>query len=64
MRHQRRTQPEAGTLKSGPVTTKGPKNEPYPDFQKRVAADYKRVKEKCDALDKFIPRCTLLRANV
>jgi hypothetical protein len=46
------------SLVSPAVVTKGPKGEPYPAFQKRVAADAKRVKAKCDALDKFTPRCT------
>lgn len=46
------------SLASPAVVTRGPKDEPYPDFQKRVAEDAKRVKAKCDALDKFTPRCT------
>ena len=45
------------SLASPAVVTRGPKNEPYPAFQKRVADDAKRVKAKCDALDKFTPRC-------
>lgn len=45
-------------MRSAAVTTKGPEDEPYSDFQKRVREDAKRVKAKCDALDKFIPRCT------
>jgi len=46
------------SLRSKAVTTRGPKNEPYPEFQKRVAADLVRVREKCAALDEFTPRCT------
>jgi hypothetical protein len=46
------------SLASPAVVTKGPKSEPYPDFQKRVDDDARRVKAKCDALDKFTPRCT------
>ncbi len=46
------------SLASSAVVTRGPKDEPYPDFQKRVARDNKRVKAKCDALDRFTPRCT------
>jgi hypothetical protein len=46
------------SLVSPAVVTKGPKGEPYSDFQKRVAEDAKRVKAKCDSLDKFTPRCT------
>jgi hypothetical protein len=45
------------SLRSPAVTTRGPKNEPYPDFQKRVAADYKRAQAKCDALNQFTPCC-------
>lgn len=39
-------------------TSKAPKDESYPDFQKRVAEDEKRVRKKCAKLDQFIPRCT------
>jgi hypothetical protein len=46
------------SLESPAVVTYGPKDEPYSDFQRRVAEDAKRVKAKCDALDKFTPRCT------
>lgn len=46
------------SLASPAVVTSGPKDEPYPDFQKRVAEDEKRVKAKCAAIDKFTPRCT------
>jgi hypothetical protein len=45
-------------MKTSHVSTKGPKDEPYPEFQRRVAEDGRRVKEKCDALDQYIPRCT------
>ena len=46
------------SLATPAVVSRGPKDEPYPAFQRRVAADAKRVKAKCDALDKFTPRCT------
>jgi hypothetical protein len=46
------------TLRTPAVTTRGPKNEPYPDFMKRVAEDSRRVKAKCAALGMFTPRCT------
>ncbi len=52
------TEKLAPSLASPAVVTRGPKDEPYPAFQKRVADDAKRVKAKCDALDKFTPRCT------
>jgi len=48
----------AKSLASSAVVTRGPKEEPYSDYQKRVAEDAKRVKAKCDALDEFTPRCT------
>ena len=48
----------AASLASPAIVTHGPKDEPYSDFQKRVADDARRVKAKCDALDKFTPRCT------
>ena len=35
------------------VTTRGPKDEPYPAYTKRVARDEKRVEAKCAALDQF-----------
>ena len=40
------------------VTTRGPDDEPYPEFTARVAEDCRRVKAKCDALDQFTPVCT------
>jgi hypothetical protein len=52
------TDVEPAHTRTPPVTTKGPKDEPYPDFQRRVAEDGRRVKDKCDALDQFTPRCT------
>lgn len=45
-------------MKSPGITTLGPEGEPYPDFQKRVAAEGLLVKQKCAALDQFIPCCT------
>ena len=51
--NQRRT-----THKTPAVTTRAPQGELYPDFQRRVAEDIRRVKAKCDALDRFTPRCT------
>lgn len=45
-------------LHSPAVVTRGPKDEPYSDFQKRVAEDSRRVAAKCEALDRFTPRCT------
>jgi hypothetical protein len=50
--------PPSQSLWSRAVTTRGPKDEPYPDFQKRVAEDSARVRAKCAALDQFTPRCT------
>ena len=45
-------------MRTPAITTRGPKGEPYPSFQKRVAEDARRVKTKCDTLDQFTPRCT------
>lgn len=46
------------SLASPAVVTRGRKDESYSDFQIRVAKDAARVKAKCDALDRFTPRCT------
>lgn len=46
-------------MRSPGVTTLGPDGESYPDFQRRVAEDRRRVDAKCEALDQFIPRCTI-----
>lgn len=45
-------------MRSPAVTTRGKKGESYPEFTKRTAEDYARVKAKCDALDQYVPRCT------
>lgn len=45
-------------MKSPGINTRGTEDEPYSAFQVRVAEVSRRVKAKCAALDKFIPRCT------
>lgn len=44
-------------MDSPAVTSRGPKDEPYDEFTRRVAEDAKRVKAKCDALNEFVPFC-------